>query len=149
MPRPAAVSRDQIRVTVLAMLAEAGMDAERLPPSGARFRQVVSVRRLRARLGAGDPATLSRALNDIEADVVRAGLADVAIPELPDTIAEQMRALWQAAVAVQLDDVVRLRAEAAQAAEASDAARREAEPAHGNAAGRTGRIAQTAHGTEQ
>jgi uncharacterized protein YhaN len=88
---------------------------------------VVSVRKLRARLGAGDPTMLSRALNTIEAEVVRTGLAQVAIPGLPDAIAEQMRALWQAAVAVQLDDVARLREEATQAAEASNASRRDAD----------------------
>ena len=124
MPRPAAVSAEQIRTTVLAMLAEAG-DAQ--PPSGERFRHVVSVRKLRARLGAGDPAALARILNTIETEVVRAGLAGVAIPGLPDTIAEQMRTLWHAAVAVQLDDVARLREEATQAAQASDAARRDAD----------------------
>lgn len=124
MPRPAAVSAGQIRTTVLAMLAEAG-DAR--PSSSARFRHVVSVRKLRARLGAGDPGTLSRALNAIEAEVVCAGLTEVAIPDLPPAIAGHMRALWQEAVGVQIDDVVRLRAEATRAAEAADAARRDAE----------------------
>jgi hypothetical protein len=124
MARPAAVTPDQIRTTVLAMLAEAG-DAQ--PPSAQRFRKIVSVRKLRARLGAGDPATLSHLLNAIESEVVRAGLAEVAIPGLPEAIAEQMRALWQAAVTVQLDDVVRLRTAAAQAAEASTTARHDAE----------------------
>ena len=38
-----------------------------------------------------------------------------------------MRALWQAAVAVQLDDVVRLQAEAQQAIAESDVARTDAE----------------------
>ncbi|MGX7002337.1 hypothetical protein [Caballeronia sp. KNU42] len=89
MSRPAAVSADQIRTTVLAMLAEAGMDNDHQPPSGERFRHVVSVRKLRARLGAGDPATLARILNTIETEVVRAGLAGVAIPGLRNTIAEQ------------------------------------------------------------
>ena len=74
MPRLAATS-DQIRATVLAMLTEAGDAA---PPTAARFRRVVSVRKLRDRLGGGDPATLSRTLNAIEAEVVRAGLADLA-----------------------------------------------------------------------
>jgi predicted nuclease with TOPRIM domain len=124
MSRPAAVSPDQIRTTVLAMLAEAG-DAQ--PPSGERFRHVVSVRKLRARLGAGDPATLARMLNTIEAEVVRAGLAGVAIPGLPETIAEQMRTLWQAAVTVQLDEVVKLKAAATQDSEAAEVARRDAD----------------------
>jgi predicted nuclease with TOPRIM domain len=127
MPRLAAVSAEQIRTTVLAMLAEAEMDAEHAPPTPERFRKVISVRKLRARLGAGDPAMLSRALNTIEAEVVRAGLAQIAIPGLPDTIAEQMRTLWQAAVTVQLNEVVKLKADATQATEAAEAARRDAD----------------------
>lgn len=124
MPRPAAVTVEQIRSTVLAMLAEAGDAA---PASGTRFRQIVSVRKLRARLGAGDPATLARALNAIEAEVVRAGLVEVAIPDLPPDIAELMRALWHAAVAVQLDDIARLKQAAEAGVAAADAARTDAE----------------------
>lgn len=124
MPRPAAITPEQVRSTVLAMLAEAGDAA---PASATRFRQIVSVRKLRARLGAGDPATLSRTLNAVEAEVVRAGLAEIAIPDLPPEIAEQMRALWQAAVAVQLNDVVRLKHQAQQEVAAADAARTDAE----------------------
>ena len=124
MPRLAAVTPEQIRSAVLSMLADAG-DAE--PSTGERFRKIVSVRKLRARLGAGDPATLARALNAIEAEVVRAGLADIAMPGIPVEIAEQMRALWQAAVAVQLDDVVRLKTDAQQAIAVADTARTDAE----------------------
>lgn len=127
MPRPAALSPDQIRTTVLTMLAEAEVNSEHLPPTPERFRKVVSVRKLRARLGAGDPTMLSRALNTIEAEVVSAGLAQAAIPGLPDTIAEQMRALWQAAVSFQLDEVVQMKVVAAQAAEAAGVARRDAD----------------------
>ncbi|SIT41805.1 conserved hypothetical protein [Paraburkholderia piptadeniae] len=136
MARPAAVTPDQIRATVLAMLAEAGdhetAGAATTTPSAApvthdRFRRAVSVRRLRARLGAGDPAVLSRALNAIEAELVQAGLAEVALPGLPDAIAEQMRALWAAAVSVQLDDVVRLRQHAQQVATDADTARHDAD----------------------
>ncbi|HDR9283256.1 DNA-binding protein [Burkholderia vietnamiensis] len=124
MARPAAVTAEQIRSTVLAMLAEAG---EAAPASGTRFRQIVSVRKLRARLGAGDPATLARALNAIEAEVVRAGLTEIAIPDLPPDIAELMRALWQAAVAAQLDDVIRLKQAADASVAAADTARTDAE----------------------
>jgi hypothetical protein len=135
MARPAAVTPDQIRVTVLAMLAEAGdADAATTPSASPpppvtreRFRRAVSVRRLRARLGAGDPAVLSRALNAIEAELVQAGLAGIALPGLPDAIAEQMRALWAAAVSVQLDDVVRLRQHAQQVATDADTARHDAD----------------------
>jgi hypothetical protein len=58
---------------------------------------------------------------------LRTGLADVAIPDIPIKIAEQMRALWQAAVAVQLNDVVRLKTDAQQAIAAADSARTDAE----------------------
>ncbi|MFP3554624.1 DNA-binding protein [Paraburkholderia sp. SIMBA_049] len=132
MSRPAAVSADQIRATVLAMLAEAGHtnaapDGPAPPVTRERFRRAVSVRRLRARLGAGDPAVLSRALNAIEAELVQAGLTHVTLPGLPDAIAEQMRALWAAAVGVQLDDVVRLRQHAQQVASDADTARHDAD----------------------
>jgi alkanesulfonate monooxygenase SsuD/methylene tetrahydromethanopterin reductase-like flavin-dependent oxidoreductase (luciferase family) len=93
---------DQIRTAVL---AEAEMDPGHAPLTTERLRNVVSVRKLRARLGAGDPTTLSRAVNAIETEVVRASLALVVILGLPDTIAEQMQALWHAAVAVLLDEV--------------------------------------------
>ncbi|MGY6119678.1 DNA-binding protein [Paraburkholderia strydomiana] len=136
MARPAAVSPDQIRTAVLAMLAEAGNAESTTPDTSVisatpvtreRFRRAVSVRRLRARLGAGDPAMLSRALNAIEAELVQAGLAEVALPGLPEPIAEQMRALWAAAVSVQLDDVVRMKAEARDAMEAAQVARHDAD----------------------
>ncbi|MCX4163587.1 MULTISPECIES: DNA-binding protein [Paraburkholderia] len=125
MPRPAAVSPEQIRTAVLAMLAEADVEADRAP-TRERFRKVVSVRKLRARLGAGDPTMLSRTLNLIEAEVVHAGLAQVAIPGLPDAVAEQMRALWQTAVTFQLDEVVQMKAAAAGAAGAAAMAERDA-----------------------
>jgi hypothetical protein len=124
MGRPAAITPDTIRTTVLAMLAEAG---EAPPASDRSFRRIVSVRKLRARLGAGDPATLSRHLNEIETEVVQAGLTRFAVPDVPPEIAAQMRALWEAAVATQLADVMRLREEAERSRETADTARHEAE----------------------
>jgi hypothetical protein len=123
MARPAAVTPDAIRAAVLALLAEAGDPA---PASDARFRKIVSVRKLRARLGAGDPATLSRHLNAIEAEVVQAGLAGFAVPDVPPEIATQMRALWEAAVATQLDGIVRLRRETEAMVETATEAQRNA-----------------------
>ncbi|MGF6810716.1 putative nucleic acid-binding Zn-ribbon protein [Paraburkholderia sp. Clong3] len=123
MSRPAAVTPDAIRTTVLAMLAEAG---ETAPASDARFRRIVSVRKLRARLGAGDPATLSRHLNAIEAELVHAGLAGFAVPDVPPAIAAQMRALWEAAVATQLEGIVQLRRETEAIVETATEAQRNA-----------------------
>lgn len=119
MPRAAIATPDQIRSTILAMLAEAHDAA---PATRERFRRIVSVRKLSARLGGGDPATLGRAINAVESEIVAVGLANVTIPDIPAEIAEQMRQLWHAAVSVQLDDVVKLKAEAAQSVEAAQAA---------------------------
>lgn len=102
MPRPPSATLEKIRTAVRAMLAEAG---EPTPASGQRFRAIVSVRKLRERLGAGDPGTLARALNTIEAEVVGSGMEAIEIPGMPPEIAEQMTALWQAAVTVQIEAV--------------------------------------------
>lgn len=119
MARLAASSPETIRATILSMLAEAH-DSQ--PATRERFRRIVSVRKLRERLGAGDPATLGRAINAIESELVTAGMADIALPDIPAEIAEQMRQLWHAAVSVQLDDVVRLKQQATQSAEQAQAA---------------------------
>ncbi|WP_434113548.1 hypothetical protein [Paraburkholderia caffeinilytica] len=77
MPRPAAVTPEQICSAVRPMLSEAG-DAVR--PTGERFRKAVSVRKLRAWLGARDPAT--SALAQAEAEVAR-GLPDITMLAFP------------------------------------------------------------------
>ncbi|MGF6971412.1 chromosome segregation ATPase [Paraburkholderia sp. WC7.3g] len=58
---------------------------------------------------------------------MQAGLSGFAMPDVPPAIAAQMRALWEAAVATQLDGVMRLRQDAARSQEAADTARHEAE----------------------
>jgi len=118
MPRIAATTSEQIRSTILSMLTEA---REPQPATRERFRRIVSVRKLRERLGAGDPATLGRAINAIEAELIQAGVADIAFPDIPAEIVEQMRQLWRAAVSVQLDDVAHLKTEARQAVDAAQA----------------------------
>lgn len=119
MSRTSIASPAQIRSTILAMLAEAHDAA---PATRERFRRVVSVRKLKDRLGGGDPATLGRAINAIESEIVTAGLAEIAIPDIPAEISDLMRQLWQAAVATQLDDVVKLRNEAQQTVERASTA---------------------------
>lgn len=119
MSRTAIASPAQIRSAILTMLAEAHDAA---PATRERFRRVVSVRKLKDRLGGGDPATLGRAINAIESEIVTAGLADIAIPDMPAEISDLMRQLWQAAVATQLDDVVKLKTEAQQSVDQSTAA---------------------------
>lgn len=118
MARTATVSPEQIRSTVLTMLSEA---QESAPSSRERFRRVVSVRKLRERLGAGDHATLGRAINTIETELVRAGMTELSIPAVPPEIAELMQQLWQSAVGVQLDDLMCLKNEAHQTVDAAQA----------------------------
>ena len=98
-----------VRSAALALLAEAGVGDL---PSSQSFRRAVSVRRVRERLGGGNPATIGRGINALEAELVRIGVDQAALPELPPDIAELMQQLWRAAVDVQLDDLVRLRQEA-------------------------------------
>lgn len=109
MPRPAIATPADVRGAVLALLAEADVGQA---PSAQAFRRAVSVRKVRERLGGGNPATIGRAINAAEAELVAAGIERVALPELPAEIAELMQQLWRAAVGVQLDGLARLRAEA-------------------------------------
>jgi hypothetical protein len=124
MPRPALATPADVRAAVLALLVQAGA-AE--APSAQSFRRAVSVRKVRERLGGGNPATIGRAINAVEAELVRQGLDTVATPELPADIAALMTQLWQAAVGVQLDAVVRLRREAQSVADGARDALAEAQ----------------------
>lgn len=109
IPRPTIATPADVRSTVLTLLTEAGVGES---PSAQSFRRAVSVRRVRERLGGGNPATIGRAVNAMEVELVRSGVAQAALPELPPDIAELMQQLWRAAVGAQLDDLVRLRQEA-------------------------------------
>jgi hypothetical protein len=124
MPRPALATTEDVRAAVLGLLVEAGT-AE--PPSAQSFRRAVSVRKVRARLGGGNPATIGREINAVEAELVRHGLDTVTIPELPADIAALMTQLWQAAVGAQLDAVMRLKAEARSVADSARDALTEAQ----------------------
>ncbi|MBB5501649.1 DNA-binding protein [Paraburkholderia sp. MM5384-R2] len=110
MARPAAVTPDAIRATILAMLAEAG---DPTLASDAPFPEDRLVAQASGHVSApAPPATLSRHLNAIEAEVVHAGLTGFALPDVPPEIAAQMPVSWEAAVATQLDSTVRLCREA-------------------------------------
>jgi len=124
MPRPPIATPDKIRSTVLAMLAEAHDVA---PATTERFRRIVSVRKLMDRLGGGNPATVGRALNEIESEIVISGLANAAIPDIPSDIAIQMRGLWQSAVSAQLDDVLKLKVQAQQTIDDAETSVRDAQ----------------------
>ena len=60
----------------------------------------------------GQSSTIGREIHAVEAELVRSGMSRLAIPEVPHDIADLMAQLWQAAVAVQLDDVLALKAQA-------------------------------------
>ncbi len=115
MARPAVATPETVRSAVFALLAEAGMG--RSPPSAQSFRRVVSVRKVRERLGGGDPAAIGQTINAVQAEVIQPGAEPVALPNLPADIAELMQQLWRAAVGVQLDDVARLRSDAQRLAD--------------------------------
>jgi hypothetical protein len=109
MPRPAIATPADIRQAVLALVGEAGVGKS---PSAQAFRRAVSVRKVRERLGGGNPATIGQVINVVEAELVRAGLDRIVLPELPADVAELMQQVWRAAVGAQLDDLSRLRDQA-------------------------------------
>lgn len=124
MPRPAVATHADVRQAVLALVAEAGMGQT---PSAQAFRRAVSVRKVRERLGGGNPATIGQAINAIEAELVQAGVDRIVLPELPDDVAELMQQVWRAAVGAQLDDLSRLRSQAQGVADGAREALTEAQ----------------------
>ena len=77
MPRPAVATPADIRQAVLALVAEAGVGQT---PSAQAFRRAVSVRKVRERLGGGNPATLGQVINTVEAELVQAGADRIVLP---------------------------------------------------------------------
>ncbi len=76
------------------------------------------MRKVRERLGGGNPATLGREINLIEAELAH-GVDAIPIPDLPADIAALMTQLWQAAVGTQLDELQQLRTQAQAVATAA------------------------------
>lgn len=124
MARPSIATSADVRSTVLALLREAGVSEA---PSGQTFRRVVSVRKVRAYLGGGNPSTIGREINAVEAELVRDGTPLPSVPDVPADIAALMAQLWQAAVGVQLDEVLTLKSQAQGVAEAARTALTEAQ----------------------
>jgi len=124
MPRPTIATHADVRSTVLALLQEAGVDQS---PSALSFRRAVSVRKVRAHLGGGNPSTIGREINAVEAEMVRGGVSTLALPEVPADIAALMTQLWQAAVGVQLDEVLALKLQAQAVADGARNALAEAQ----------------------
>ena len=109
MARPFISSSSEVRAAVFALLQDAGVSQT---PSRQSFRRAVSVRKLRERLGGGDPATLGAEINRVEAELASSDVQLPGMPEIPADIANLMSQLWQAAVGVQLDGVVKLQTDA-------------------------------------
>lgn len=124
MPRPAIATPVDVRQAVLALVAEAGVGQT---PSAQVFRRAVSVRKVRERLGGGNPATIGQAINAIEAELVLTGVDRIVLPELPADVAELMQQIWRAAVGAQLDDLGRLRSQAQAVADGAREALTEAQ----------------------
>jgi hypothetical protein len=123
MARPPIATSADVRAAVLALLRDADASES---PSGQTFRRAVSVRKVRAYLGGGNPSTIGREINAVEAELVRDGASLPALAELPADIATLMTQLWQAAVGVQLDEVLALKSQAQGVADAAHNALTEA-----------------------
>lgn len=116
MPRPTVATPVQVREAISSLLSEAGINGTASAPS---FRRAVSVRRVRERLGGGNPATIAHEINALEKDIVGSDNPQLVIPDVPEDIAALMGQLWQAAVGVQLTEVMRLKSQAHEIAEAA------------------------------
>ena len=77
MSRPAVATPAQVRETISSLLREAGIAGMASAPS---FRRAVSVRKVRERLGGGNPATIAHEINALEKDIVG---ADSQVPVVP------------------------------------------------------------------
>ena len=119
MPRPTVATPAQVRETISSLLREAGIAGTASTPS---FRRAVSVRKVRERLGGGNPATIAHEINALEKDIVGADSQIPPIPEVPADIAALMGQLWQAAVGIQLTEVLQLKSQAQGIADAAKSA---------------------------
>lgn len=119
MPRPTVATPAQVRETISSLLREAGIAGTASTPS---FRRAVSVRKVRERLGGGNPATIAHEINTLEKDLVGADSQIPTIPEVPADIAALMGQLWQAAVGIQLTEVLQLKSQAQGIADAAKSA---------------------------
>ena len=108
MPRPTVATPAQVREAIASLLKEAGIMGAATAPS---YRRAVSVRRVRERLGGGNPATIAHEINALEKDIVGADNQILTVPDVPVDIAALMGQLWQAAVGVQVTEVLQLKAQ--------------------------------------
>jgi chromosome segregation ATPase len=116
-------SEQSVRATALAMLAEGAQGA---PVTSALFRRVLSARKLRERLGGGDLSTLARILKAFEAEATRDAATRNTIPDLPENVANLMRAVWQAALDAQAGAIEHITQEAARSVATAEDGRDEA-----------------------
>jgi chromosome segregation ATPase len=119
MPRPTVATPAQVREAITSLLREAGITSTASAPS---FRRAVSVRKVRERLGGGNPATIAHEINALEKEIVGADTKNMSIPEVPADIAALMGQLWQAAVGIQLTEVLQLKSQAQGIADAAKSA---------------------------
>lgn len=126
MARPALNSPEIVRATILELLADEGVSH---PVTPTMFRRAVSVRRLRERLGGGDPAALGRQIRVVQDELLQAGAARNGIAGtagVPESLIGHVRALWDAALIAAQEEVAATRNEAQKTIEAALAERDDA-----------------------
>ncbi len=125
MARPVLSSDSDAREAVLALLREAGLGSR--VRSSTVFRQAVSIRKVRDRLGGGNMATIGRVIKLLEAELVVPGAPPpVDLPAIPPEIAELMTGLWRGALDVRLSELDALRSQAQEIADRMQAQLRDA-----------------------
>ncbi|WP_342967253.1 DNA-binding protein [Paraburkholderia azotifigens] len=124
MGRIPLTSLDQLRTVVRDLLAEGSRGA---PVTAPLYRQLTSVRRVRERLGGGDPARLGRDLRALEPEFVKEWPTWYERPpDVPEGILAQSFAFWREALEVARHEFDDARAQADAAIAAAGAERDEA-----------------------
>lgn len=121
-------SPQSVKAVILQLLTDGGVGQHVTPQA---FRRAVSARRVRDKLGGGDPSWIARQIRAVEAEILSESSSRDAIADLPQAVAAAMRGLWQTAMAAATDEFADAREEARRAI---DAARDERENADAVAA---------------
>jgi hypothetical protein len=123
MGRPALNSPETVKAAILELLADDGMSH---PVTPTMFRRVVSVRRVREKLGGGDPAWIGRQIRAVQDEVLQANGTRNGIAGVPESLAGHVHALWDAALVTAQEELANVRNDAQRAIEAAGAERDDA-----------------------
>ncbi|WP_321813127.1 DNA-binding protein [Paraburkholderia sp. J69-2] len=119
MGRTALNPPQTVRAAIIELLADQGVSR---PVTPAIFRRAVSVRRLREKLGGGDPAALGRQIRLVQDELLQANVAKNGIDGtvgVPEPLVGHLRTLWDMALVAASEEFAGVRNEAHKTIEAA------------------------------